>query len=122
DDVCDVDSMAHQRRSPKFLSAVKSDIKESVLPEFRTLVIKREKEICFSKFPAFMCGKNLKPTTTESREIDLVCLGINSHPTVQLWAKLAEKQVITELMDFDRTETFTYDKPARCVAESVRGI
>ncbi|XP_015793699.1 vitellogenin-6-like [Tetranychus urticae] len=121
DDVCDVDAMAHPRRSPKFLSAGKSDKKASIQPELRTIVIKRENDICLSKFPEFMCPKNFKPTTTTSKQIDLVCLP-NAHPTAHLWAKEAEKRLITEVRDFDSTETSTYDRPTKCVAESVRGI
>ncbi|XP_015793836.1 vitellogenin-6 [Tetranychus urticae] len=116
DDVCDVDAMAYQRRSPKFLSAGKSEKKSITYPMLKTLVIRREKEICFSKLPILECRNGEMPTETQSIEAEITCLRGKILPIARVWADQAEKRIVLEVVSMRTTETLRYDAPARCLA------
>ncbi|XP_015793840.1 uncharacterized protein LOC107370362 [Tetranychus urticae] len=83
-------------------------------PSYRTLVIQRERWICFSKFPVYMCDPKEKALQTETRQVDLICLAKDSQPFVQHRSNEFEKHVITEVMDLAKTETYTHSSPSKC--------
>ncbi|XP_015793703.1 uncharacterized protein LOC107370230 [Tetranychus urticae] len=83
-------------------------------PYLRTLVFRRENEICFSKYPKLVCKQGETATKTETKEIDLVCFGKNQHPLYEKLITEVDSRVITELASLDRTETYTYNSPTEC--------
>ncbi|XP_015793706.1 uncharacterized protein LOC107370234 [Tetranychus urticae] len=81
---------------------------------FRTLVIQRRSETCFSKYPVKMCNPGESALQTESKKIELVCIEKNRHAFVQILAEESKKRIVTEVIDLYKTETYTYHQPTKC--------